>query len=221
MNCKTLTQKMHDYLDCILPEPEAHEIQLHISKCEVCRKMIRKEESLRSMLQDLPAPALRPGFAQRALYKARKQQKRQQQQRLGIGGAIAAGFVLFFVANLFLPIPESTINNVPEITLAMNQVRDIKLVFNSKESIDNAVFIVQLPNNLELNGFPDQHTISWKSKLQRGKNLLVLPVVAHGPVENDLIATIEHATKKKTFHLSIETGGINKFRSSYQTTDMA
>jgi len=220
MSCETTTQNMNDFLDGSLDRQKVHEIQSHIQGCEACRRLVEREKDLRAALRDLPVPELRPDFVRSILAKARHGHERRARRKLAISGAVAAGFVLVVVANLLTTSPVKNPVEVAQITLEKNRIHEIKLVFNSKSDVDGATFTVQLPGNVALRGFPHQQFVSWKGRLKQGKNLLVLPVMATGPVEGDLITSIENVKSKKAFHLGIQMEADNLSRSSYRLVDM-
>lgn len=221
MSCETTTQYLNDFLDVDLDEEKRQEIQLHIKSCGACYRLLAREQELRAALRGLPVPALRADFVHSTLVKARQQHARHSRHWVTLGGAIAAGFVLFIAAGLLLMAPMSNTSAVPQVILAKGQLQDIKLVFNSKTEINGATFVVQLPGNVALKGFPHQQSISWKGRLKQGRNLLVLPVMATGPIDGDLITWIEHAESKKAFHLGIQIKEGNLSRSWYRFVDVA
>jgi hypothetical protein len=220
MSCETTTQYLNDFLDGSLDGLKVQDIQSHMQKCEACRRLVEREQGLRAALRDLPVPELRPDFVRSTLAKARQGHERRARRRLAMRGAIAAGFALFVVANLLVTSPVKNPVEVARITLEKDQIHEIKLVFNSKSDVDGATFTVQLPGNVALRGFPHQQSVSWKGRLKQGKNLLVLPVMATGPVEGDLIASIENAESKKAFHLGIQMVAVNLSGSSYRFVGM-
>lgn len=220
MSCESTIRYLNDFLDGALNEDKHQEIQSHTNICAACRRVMEREQDLRAALRSLPAPELRPDFAQSILAKARQRHERRFRRWGALGGAIAAGFALLVVASLLVTTPTNQIAAVPKIMLEKGQLREIKLVFNSKSNVDGATFVVQLPGNVALKGFPHQQSISWKGRLKQGKNLLVLPVMATGPVEGDLITWIKHAESKKAFHLAIQIDEGDLSRSSYRFVDM-
>jgi hypothetical protein len=221
MSCETTIRYLDDFLDGTLDRIKDQEIQSHIKNCESCHKLLQREQDLLIALRDLPVPRLRQDFARFVLNKSRQTHVQQQRRKVGMGGALAAGFALFFVLTLLFKLPAENPGVVSEITLARDQIHEIKLVINSKRGIDGATFTVQLPRNVALKGFPDQQTISWQGQLRQGKNLLVLPVIARGPVDGELITLIEKEQKQKAFHLNIQMDEQNRSRSSYRNVGMA
>jgi hypothetical protein len=221
MNCETTTRYLDDFLDGALDSTKEQEIQSHINSCESCRKLVQRQQALGTALRELPVPRLRRDFAQFALNKTRQQHAFQRKRKAAMGGAIAAGFALFFIVNLLVNAPVDNHSVVPEVTLVKDQIHEIKLVINSKRSIEDATFSVQLPRNVALKGFPNQQAIRWKGHLRQGQNLLVLPVIAQGPVDGELITMIKEAEKQKAFHINIQMDEINRSRSSYRNVGVA
>lgn len=221
MNCELTAKYLDDFLDGTLDSENYLEVQSHIKSCKACGALLNREQDLRKYLRELPVPPLRTDFVRSALNKAKVRHEQAKARKYGMGGALAVGFVLFLAANLLVTMPVKKSISEPEVTLSKGQIHDIKLVFNSKKNIDGATFTVRLPGNVALKGFPDRQAISWKGRLKQGKNLLVLPVMATGPVEGDLITSIEHAENKKAFHVGIRMNEGNQSRSSYHSADMA
>ena len=221
MSCETTTKYLNEFMDGNLDAYKVQVIQSHTMVCETCRSLVEREHALLAALRDLPVPELRLDFVRSALVKARNGQARRPRRGLAISGMLAAGFVLFVVANLLITTPVNNPVAAARITLEKDQIHEIKLVFNSKRDVDGATFTVRLPGNVALSGFPNQQYISWKGRLKQGKNLLVLPVMATGPVEGDLITSIENAESKKAFHLGIQMEAGNLSISSYRIVGMA
>ena len=221
MNCEFTTKYLYDFLDGALDSEKTQVIQSHINQCEACYALLSREQDLRKSLRELPVPALRSDFVRSALNNAKGRHEQARARKYAMGGALAVGFVLFLAANLLVTMPMNKSISEPEITLNRGQIHEIKLVFNSKRNIDSAIITVRLPGNVTLKGFPDRQAISWKGRLKQGKNLLVLPVMATGPVAGDLITSIEHAENKKAFHVVIRLNEGSQTRSSYHSADMA
>lgn len=223
MNCEEINNSLDAIIDGELSEKQYKEIQSHVDICEHCRHLLQREERLQASLRGLPVKSYRPGFAKHALEKAKSKHEQQKRRfwRYGIGGAMAAGVALFFVGSLFFTTPENRFADMPEITLSLDESRDVRLVLNSAANLEDATFTVQLPPNVELKGFPGRQVITWKGKLKQGKNLLVLPVMASGPVAGEMTTLIEHADKKKTFHIRMEGGELKKSRNQNHLINIA
>jgi len=54
-----------------------------------------------------------------------------------------------------------------------------------------------------LNGLENEHIIEWRADLERGSNLLSLPVVALRAGAGQLVAVIEHGGKTRTVMIDL------------------
>jgi len=146
---------------------------------------------------------------------------------LGFGSAAAAALALWVVIGVF-PEAISPVGNVsdtvvatnstlpansapaqtegkPELSIALNQQRDIKLAFYSGESLKGAKITIRLPENVALVGYPGRRQLSWKTDLKKGDNLLRLPVMATQIARGELTADIEYEGRTKTLTLGLDT----------------
>jgi hypothetical protein len=123
----------------------------------------------------------------------------------GFGSALAAGVVFWMVSGALIttpvPVAEPTI---PGIVMTLEEPRTINLVFASTEALDAATLTVMLPAGLELAGFPGQREITWQTSLTAGKNLLPLQLIATAAVSGEILATLEHENRGRTFRLRVE-----------------
>jgi hypothetical protein len=186
-------------------------LMAHHDQCSSCQTQLDQALQLRQALQSLPTPAPAPDFFPQAIQKAAAaHQRRTLLRRTGFGSAIAAGLLLFA---LNLPLLQQADSYRPAaqdtpllVTLALHETRDVRLVFNSDQALQNTRFTLQLPPEVELRGFPQQRQISWNGSLKQGQNLLVLPVIAQGSYGGDLTARIENAGKSKQFTVRLKVG---------------
>ena len=76
---------------------------------------------------------------------------------------------------------------------------------DSERTLDGATIRVAASGSVELDGFDDKHTVQWQTRLERGRNVLSLPVVARSSGNAQLVAVIEHAgrTRKVAVHLLV------------------
>jgi len=164
---------------------------------------------IQSMLKDFPAPQAAPGFYDQALARATIQGSRKQRTRwvmTGFGGAIAAGLAIWMIGGMLMNSPQlpDAGNNIPEVTMALEEPRTVNLVFSSTEVIDSATLTVSLPDGVELAGFPGQREISWNTSLREGRNLLPLKLIALTPTGGELLARLEHENRDREFRLRVD-----------------
>lgn len=206
MNCQENINKLDDYLDASLDEAGRRRIEAHLSACAACHSLYEEERGIRAALRSLPVARPTSDFHQRVFENTYVHHARTLQRRygFGLGGAIAASFLLVLASNLFFkppPAPANIPDAIPGMTISLNEVRDVRLIFKSAQNFDKARFTIVLPPGLELDGYPDQSEISWEGNLRKGENLLVLPVVARTPGAGELAAFVTHKDKEKSFRL--------------------
>lgn len=164
---------------------------------------------IQALLKDLPAPRAEAGFYEQALARATLQGARRQRKRwvmTGFGGAIAAGLAVWLIGGMLLnspQLPDAT-NDIPGVTMALEEPRTVNLVFAATEAMNDATLTVSLPAGVELAGFPGQSEISWETSLSEGRNLLPLKLVALTPAGGELLATLEHGDRNREFRLRVD-----------------
>lgn len=164
---------------------------------------------IQALLKDLPAPAANAGFYEQALARAALQGGRRQRNRwvmTGFGGAIAAGLVVWLIGGMLFDSPQlpDLSNDIPEVTMALEQPRTVNLLFAATAAITDATLTVSLPAGVELAGFPGQSEVSWETSLSEGRNLLPLKLIALTPAGGELLATLEHEDRNRQFRLRLE-----------------
>ncbi|MDJ0917636.1 MAG: hypothetical protein QNJ05_07725 [Woeseiaceae bacterium] len=168
----------------------------------------RQERELLDLLKDYPAPQADAGFYDRALLKAAHRGARKQRNRwlaTGFGSALAAGLAAWVVFAFLLgvPVQDASEPTIPGVTIALEEPKTIRLMFASKQSLDNAMLTVSLPDGVELSGFPGQKEITWETSLVEGRNVLPLTLVALTPAGGEVFARLEHGDKDQVFRLKL------------------
>lgn len=212
MNCDRLQARLDDYLDGELTAEEGHALEAHARDCGGCRARLARERELREALRRLPVPEPDEAFFDRALAQAASRRPRWVSRHHGlslgigaIGGALAASLVLVLGWNLLVgPSGSPAHQEIPGLSIALNEVREVSLVVESARTLDNATFTVLLPEGVELAGFPSQREVSWQGRLVKGENLLVLPIRASAAGDGELVAYVQHTDKRKTFRLKMD-----------------
>jgi hypothetical protein len=202
MDCDGLNRRLDDYLDGSLNPEEYATFNSHADECAACRILLAREIRLQQALRGLPAPEPSETFLHGAIAQAIKHHQRRRWRIPGM--ALAASVLLVFTAHLWLKPTTAPAPEIPGLAIALNQVQEISLVFESEHAMENARFTIQLPEGIELTGYPQQREISWEGGLAQGKNLLVLPVEARSGRGGDLVAFVTHTGKRKDFVLHME-----------------
>ena len=172
-------------------------------------KNTMEEQELLELLKDYPVPEAQAGFYDQALVQAARQGTQRQRTRwlmTGFGSAIAAGLAIWVITAMLMTTPQLPDAGpaIPGVTIALAQEKTVRLVFASASALDSATLTVSLPEGIELAGFPGQREITWETSLEEGKNLLPLTLIALTPAGGELLATLEHKDRNRTFRLLVE-----------------
>jgi len=173
-------------------------------------------EILRRALRRLPEPEPRPGFVDQALARAahahRPVAPRSQRtpRRAGflarwetwfgaaVGGAVAATLT----AVLLRPVVQNESQPLG-IALALHETRDIDVLIDSERVLKDATIHISASGAVALDGFENDHEIDWHADLERGSNLLSLPVVARSAGKGQLVAVIEHDGRSRRVTIAL------------------
>ncbi len=168
--------------------------------------------TLRRALRRMPTPEPRAGFVERALARAAAQQREAQallparlrrfasrwETWAGAAlGAAAAAAVTFF---LLRPV-DSTVGP-PRLALMLHETRNVDVLIDSERELKGATIRIAASGSIALDGFDDDKRAAWQADVDRGSNLLSLPVVARTAGKGQLVAVIEH--QGRTQRVAIE-----------------
>lgn len=207
MNCAMIDQRLDEYLDGALNQDETVALERHAGECLSCRTLLARESALRRSLRELPAPEPSEAFFDHILAQATTDNRgrRGWGRRIpGVGLALAASVMLVFAVGVLYRSGPAPVQDLPGLAIALNQPRDVSLVFESKHAVANTRFTIQLPDGIEVSGYPGQRELSWEGSLAQGKNLLVLPVEARSGRGGELVAAVTSTRNKKSFVLKME-----------------
>jgi len=98
---------------------------------------------------------------------------------------------------------------MPELSIALNEQRDIKLAFYSGQALKGARITIRVPDNVALVGYPGRRELSWETNLAKGDNTLRLPVLATQIARGELVANIQYGGQTKTLKVELRTGAAN------------
>lgn len=187
-------------------------------------------DALRRALKRMPAPEPRPGFVDRALANATREPiarhpERRDASRMGLahlasrwetwigaslGGAVAAVLMLILLRPPLAGMDGTDGANQPApapmgISMALNETRAIDVLIDSERALDDATIRIVATGSVMLDGFENEREIGWRTHLERGSNVLSLPVVARSTGEGQLVAVIEHEgrTRRMTINLTV------------------
>lgn len=160
-------------------------------------------QNVRQALRQMPAPEPRAGFVERAFARAAAQHREAQAGlpgRLGrfamrwetwvgaaLGGAVAAALTAFILLR-----PVDTSVSPQALALTLHETRNVEVLIDSERELKGATIRIAASGSIALDGFDDERQVDWQADLERGSNLLSLPVVARSAGKGRLVAVIEH-----------------------------
>ena len=216
MQCKQADSLIDAYMDDELVGELKNALNHHVESCADCRARIDQERALRARLEALPIEDPADGFFEDALSAAKAAQpdenasarpyspKPHRQWAIRSGGALAAGFTLWFAAGYLLNAPVITPSPAPvEVAISMSQPTPVNLVFTSTGDLMGARVSLQLPAGIALAGYDGRRELTWTTDLKDGKNVLQLPLIAHAVPAEEIVARLEHGDETKTFRLKV------------------
>jgi len=223
MICELLNTQLDDYLDGELAPAVREELDGHLPHCGACRAVVARARRLQQALGAYPVSGPRPDFFDRALATARASENRESgssasaapRWTTGRIGALAAGVAVFIVTGLLLqslqlngpsPAPGDAggeAGAMAGVSMAMHETRTVNLVFSSAAELQGVSLTVDLPAGVELAGYMGLDHVRWSTRLQAGKNVLPLELVAIGGSGGELVARLQHEGEEKVFTVSV------------------
>lgn len=188
MTCDNFRLLWTEWHEGYLSELGAMRLHWHMEACPSCRNYDRQMLALVNGLNTLPEPEpLTEEAAARLLTHARTEHLQKH------GGsfqtwALAASLVVAFIGGgLFwshmssraLQIPVASLPEiVAPVTLSLNRIQTVRLVLEANRDISQVTFTIDLPNGVEIAGYPGQQRLRWEGHLDKGRNGLALPLIA-------------------------------------------
>jgi putative zinc finger protein len=206
MNCTDIQPLLDDYLDNDLLVHEQQSIEMHINSCVACRESLEEVMQLRDELKMLPHVEASADFESRVFAQVRKQNTPNHNGRFLSGFVTAmAASVFLWVASPMIFAPQQSMDSPSIISIAMNETRPVRLLFEAPDDIQQVTLSIELPANVELNGYPGRTQLSWNTSLKKGQNVLALPINAIQSGKGELVAQLSYGDKQKTYRLILKT----------------
>ena len=207
MNCKQALEYRDDYIDGFLSQDEKVAVREHLDNCRQCHAAFKRDEEMLQALRALPVPAPSPGFVSQSLQHARSAGKWRIPKSLAplLSAAMAACLVLWLVSGL-PRMSDHPAQELPsaQVIIKIDEEKIVNVVVNAPRDLVDAHVTIELPEQLEMVGFPGKREIEWKTDLRKGKNLLSLPIIAKRTGNVELVARIDHENKSKLLKLAMK-----------------
>ena len=107
--------------------------------------------------------------------------------------------------------PAAAIEAAP-VTLGASGEERISIAVESPRSYADVEFLVELPQGVELAGFPGQRSVSWRGHLAEGRSRLQLPLrmTSEMAVDGVLITRIRHSDGERRLVVPLRREGLSK-----------
>jgi anti-sigma-K factor RskA len=213
MKCTDIQKYLDDYLDDAMSLGEQKAVETHVEQCTACQQALQAQRAVHQALATLPVEEASPDFEARVFAEVRRQHGAHSSRHFGnrftagFATAMVASLALWFTSTVYLPqIDEQAPQHDPQvINLAMNQARTVKLLFDAPTDLANVTLTVELPENIELEGYAGQKQLVWQTNLNKGQNMLTLPVIAVGDGQGELVAQLNYGDKTQKFRIVLKT----------------
>jgi len=197
MNCTRARMLLDEQIDGSLEHLAEAALAEHLRGCADCSHERVSLHALQAQLAALPVPQPSAGFAERVLAAAHAAQPAAAPSRnrlpAWMGGALAASLLL--ATGMWFGR-----QSLPEVMAVSDQ--PVRLVFRSEDALAGVTIELNLPEGVELEGYPGQRHLVWQSDIQAGPNLLELPVQVHGS-GGVLTATLNHGSERREFAVRV------------------
>jgi hypothetical protein len=175
----------------------------HLAICDDCREDYA-DWSLDRALREEWVPPARDGFVDQAIAAAARSGVWVPARRFAMAASIA---VLGIAVGLLFGLRAGSDHGTtagPLVTLVAHEGKTVRLVIDSPSEQDAATVTIELADNLELAGFPNEHRIEWQTKLSEGKNLLALPLTLTVPSDSHFRVGLVCGATRKDIQVSVK-----------------
>jgi len=212
MNCAEFATQLDDYLDDMLDAGTLAAYQAHLAECDSCAALSGRARVIHRALADYGVPPPGRGFVDQSIERASRGRK-----SISAGRMVAAAFVATLLLSVVTVIltglnvgaPRTELAaGLPSVSMRVAEPRVINLVFDARQPLDEVTVLMTLPRGVELDGYPGQTQIEWKTSLAAGKNVLPLALVVRDGMGGQLVAQLGHGELRKVFrvHLDVSAG---------------
>lgn len=200
MNCEQFLDNLDDWLDGDLQNGRLTDFLEHLDGCKQCRREAMLGHDLLRELRASEVPPMPEDLAARLL-------QTKPTRYLPVQFAAAACLMLAVLGGLYFGGYKSSVDRPQQwVTLELAETSEVTLALSSAEAMSGATLTLDLPDGVELDGYPDQRQLRWVASLEKGSNRLRLPLVASQAPRGDLVLKIQHGSKMRTLRIGVRAG---------------
>lgn len=204
MNCERFRDNWTDWHEGWL-EAGAADMARHRDSCAACARHDRQMRRLVEELAALPLPAAEPAAVKAATAPARNVTPRWL--------ALAATLVVGIALGLMLSDRSGNDGTIVAEPVELGAAAEHRLAIavQSPRVHERVEFVVELPEGVELDGFPGQRTVRWEGRLAEGRSRLQLPLrITPDAADGELVTRIvePNGERRLVVPLDVETGSV-------------
>jgi hypothetical protein len=197
VNCQATNNLLQDYIDGRLTGRDSEFVSAHLEECAACTEDYQNTLSVIELLKDVPVPPASADFASRALARASDAGKTSPGRRLPyFASGIAASFLVVF---MLLSLMINPARPTAPVVLIGDQLQTVKVAIESAQAVDSIRMTIDVSDNLEISGYQSQKVISWNTRLEKGTNIIALPITAIARGEGEINARVGLQDREKVF----------------------
>jgi hypothetical protein len=204
---------MPDFIDGRLSGPDAKLVSAHLEECDACTENYQNILSVIELLKDVRVPPASADFASRVLERATNARQTSPDRRLPyLASGIAASLIVTFVLVFTMINPA---HPTAPIVLIGDEVQTLKVAIESAHQVDSIRMTIDVSDNLEISGYQDQKVISWNTRLEKGTNIIALPVSAIAQGDGEINARVGLQDREKVFRIKTRYKSADAAASGY------
>jgi hypothetical protein len=221
MTCNNFRLLWTEWHEGYLSELSAMRLHWHIEACPQCREYNQQMLALVNGLNTLPEPNPLPEESSIRMIANAKSGDRQKRdgESMRVWALAASLIVTFIGGGLFwshmhtraLQIPATSLpGSTAAVTLVPNRIQTVRLVLEARRNISEVTFTINLPEGVEIAGYPGQQQLRWEGHLDKGRNGLALPLIAKPSYagfsgkNSILIAQIEYGNNQQALEVPLD-----------------
>ena len=205
MNCEETYDRLVAMKNHALATLEQRQLTAHLVSCEVCQSTARSSVALQE-IRDQELQSVPDGLFENVMrhtVRTAKPAGSRFWMGAGFGGALAASIMLVVMSFGFGTGASPVTADVIQFQVSIHESRDLNVAIDLERSLPGATITVVLTGGIEIDGFGSQRKITWTSDLQAGVNRLTLPIVAINEAGGQLLVTVNHENKQRTFQVKL------------------
>jgi len=208
MKCETVVEQIRALADGSLQGDERTACMKHVSACQDCADALRGVRAMLVVRDQATVPGSERVF-NRVMSKAGYDPHEQASRRgfwlgAGFSGAIAASLLAVTFALRLLMSPGVETPTAAEFYVSATEVRPMNIAIEADRTLQGAQISILLSGDVEVDGYIDQHELSWVDDLETGVNQLTLPIRAVGERGGQMVVRLSHPDSEQIFVVQLK-----------------